>query len=95
MGGLTAPGERLWLTSGKDRLVPDGDPDAAILYCTEHDEVDEGEYQALTGVKQRKTRGSTKELKADVDDKAVEPIVDPDEEIDLTADAKPASRRKG
>lgn len=56
---LITPGERLWLTTD-GRLVADGDPDAAVLFCTEHDQVDAGEVEAL-GWKQRKAPARTKE----------------------------------
>lgn len=31
--------ERLWLTEGRDRVVPDGHPDAAFLFCSPGDEI--------------------------------------------------------
>lgn len=63
---MITPGERLWLTADKDRVVPDGDPDAATLYCTETDEVDADEAQRL-GLKQRKATAETKETRPTAD----------------------------
>lgn len=31
--------ERLWLTESRDRVVPDGHPDAAFLFCSPGDEI--------------------------------------------------------
>ena len=35
------PGRRLYLTIERDRVVEDGDPDAAFLLCTEFDDIPE------------------------------------------------------
>lgn len=41
------PGKRLYLNAARDTLVPEGDADAAILFCTEHKEVSRAEYESL------------------------------------------------
>jgi hypothetical protein len=33
VGDLIKPGRRLWLTADRGRVVEDGDPDAAFLWC--------------------------------------------------------------
>ncbi len=52
-GKRIKPGERLWLTKDKSALVPDGHPDAKILYCNAHSSVPEDEYKALGKLKTR------------------------------------------
>lgn len=39
--------ERLWLTRDGARLVPDGHPDAALLFCTPGRPVDKAEFERL------------------------------------------------
>ena len=41
------PGARLWLTKDGSRLVNDGDPECAVLYCTEGKWVPKAEFDAL------------------------------------------------
>ena len=84
---MITPGERLWLTADKDRVVPDGDPDAATLYCTETDEVDSDEAQHL-GWKQRKAPAETKEVQATADK------ADDGDEVDAGKPARGGRARK-
>ncbi|MCI2421505.1 hypothetical protein MOQ72_29130 [Saccharopolyspora sp. K220] len=50
-GVLVEVDAKLWLTADRDRLVPDGHPDAAFLYCTPGMQVprDEAERYGLLG----------------------------------------------
>lgn len=43
----TTPGKRLYLTADKDRLVEEGDPKAAFLYCTDTAQVPAAELERL------------------------------------------------
>lgn len=47
VGSDVCPGKRLWLTADKRRVVPEGDKDAATLYCTASDRVPRDEYERL------------------------------------------------
>lgn len=51
--------ERLWYTADKERVVPEGDPEAAFLFCTPGKEVPLAEAQRL-GLA-TKSKGKTKE----------------------------------
>lgn len=42
------PGQRLWIARCGTRLVPEGDPEALVLYCTERDEVPRDLFRFLT-----------------------------------------------
>ena len=39
------PGEKLWLTADRSRLVPDGDEEAAFLFCLPGQRVSVGDAQ--------------------------------------------------
>lgn len=46
-GARVTPGKRLYLTKDRSRLVEQGDPDAAVLYCSEFSKVPADEFAAL------------------------------------------------
>jgi hypothetical protein len=52
---IVVANERLWLTADRERVVKDGDPDAAFLLCAEGNElprVDAERYGLVGGKKQ-------------------------------------------
>jgi len=55
------PGKRLYLTKDKDKLVGEGDSEAAFLYCTEYSEVDKEEYTKLVGGRKERRSYENKE----------------------------------
>lgn len=46
-GPKVRPGKRLYMTADRTRLVPQGDPEARTLYCTETSEVPADEFDRL------------------------------------------------
>lgn len=86
MGGLTIQtvdesqvsvvvNERLWLTAERDRLVPDGDPDAAFLFCT-------------AGARVARADALRLGLIAESDPVTVQAPPEPDQEPDVAVDAE-------
>jgi len=69
--GSIIPGRRLWLTADKSRLVEDGDPDAATLYCGPTDGISEADAKRL-GLKAAPPP-EDKAVKAPPEDKAADP----------------------
>lgn len=47
-GPRVKPGRRLWLTRDGKHLVPDGNPEAHTLFCTERSEVPKELFDQLT-----------------------------------------------
>lgn len=75
---------KLWLTAGRDRLVEDGDPDAAFLFAAPGDEVDAEDLQRLQPAPVSKPAGKAKAKPADkqmtpAEEKAADAPVDGEE----------------
>lgn len=58
-GGTVKPGKRLYLTADKSALVPEGDPAARFLYCTESGSVPRAEYERLAPKKKKRSKKKT------------------------------------
>lgn len=65
--GTVVADRKLWLTAGKDRLVEDGDPDAAFLWATPGKKVSVDDARRLD----YQPRSDAKAIDAPVEDKAV------------------------
>ena len=68
--GSYFPGRRLWLTADKSRLVEEGDPDAATLFCGPRDGISEADAERF-GIKAAPPL-EDKAVKAPPEDKAAE-----------------------
>ena len=71
-GQMFIADRRLWQTADRSRLVEDGDPEAAFLFCTPGDEVAEEEAKRY-GLTKAAPPLEDKAVKAPPGDKAAEP----------------------
>ncbi len=86
--------QRLWKTKDGKRLVPDGHPDAAFLFCIPGRKVDAAEFEALTVEERPADKGAeppreaggdpAPEPEASTDAEAAEPEHIPEPEADAS-----------